>query len=100
MDKLLPWIAVLVMAMTVFGLRYAGFAIMSFIKITPRIELFLEKMSISVLVAIVASSILSGGVRTGTAVVVGVAAMLVGRSPIVAMLAGMASGAVWSFVVL
>lgn len=98
MHEVLPWFAVLTMAATIFVLRYSGFAIMSYVKITPRIELFLEKMSISVLVAIVASSISLGGFRTGIAVIVGVAVMLMMRSPIAAMLAGIAVGASWSAV--
>jgi uncharacterized membrane protein len=84
------------MAATVFALRYSGFAIMRHVRITPKVELVLEKMSVSVLVAIVASSVFAGGSRTAAAVTIGVVAMLITRNPIVAMLVGIAVGAVWS----
>lgn len=95
-NEALAWLAILTMAATVFALRYSGFAIMRYVRITPRVELFLEKMSVSVLVAIVASSILAGGSRTAAAVTIGVVAMLVTRNPIVAMIVGIAVGAVWN----
>lgn len=90
-------LAITVMAITTFALRYGGFAIMSAVKITPKIEMFLEKMSVSVLVAIVASAFVSGGMRTATAVIIGVAVMLGTKSPIAAMLIGIAIGALWNF---
>ena len=94
--ELTPWLAILIMAATVLALRYSGLAIMSYVKITPRIELFLEKMSISVLVAIVATAVMSGGLRTVAAVIVGVAVMFLLKSPIAAILVGIASGALWN----
>ncbi len=100
MHDLTPWLAVLVMAGTVLALRYSGFAIMSFVQITPRIELFLEKMSISVLVALVATSVSTGGLRTTAAVGIGIAVMFLSKSPIAAMLAGIAAGAAWNAVFL
>lgn len=52
-------------------------------------------MSVSLLVAIVASSVFAGGSRTAAAVAIEFVAMLVPRNPIIAMLAGIAVGAVW-----
>jgi len=95
-NEALSWMAILTMAATVFALRYSGFAIMRHVRITPKVELVLEKMSVSVLVAIVASSVFAGGSRTAAAVTIGVVAMLITRNPIVAMLVGIAVGAVWS----
>lgn len=94
-DDSTPWFAILVLAATVFALRYSGLAIMSYVRITPRIELFLEKMSTSVLVALVATSILSDGLRTAVAVSLGLAMMFLVRSPIAAMMVGIAAAASW-----
>ena len=90
------WAAVLVMAATVLALRYAGFSLMRHVPITPAVERFLERMSVSVLVAIVASALAAGGPRTAFAVTTGIAMMLVTRSPVAAMLTGVAAGAAWS----
>ena len=95
-NEALAWLAILTMAATVFALRFSGFAIMRHVRITPKVEVFLEKMSVSVLIAIVASSVFAGGSRTAAAVVIGIVAMVVTRNPIVAMLVGIAIGAVWS----
>ncbi|MGD1924368.1 MAG: AzlD domain-containing protein [Paracoccaceae bacterium] len=95
MSEPLAWLAVAMMAATLFALRYAGFAIMRYVRITPKIELFLEKMSVSVLVAIVASSLVTGGFRTAAAVAFGVATMLATKSPVAAMLVGIGIGAAW-----
>lgn len=96
MNEAFAWLAILTMAATVFALRYSGFAIMRHVRITPKVEVFLEKMSLSVLVAIVASSVFAGGSRTAAAVAIGVVAMVLTRSPIVAMLVGIAAGAIWT----
>ncbi|WP_300012290.1 AzlD domain-containing protein [uncultured Roseobacter sp.] len=96
MNDQLAWLAIIVIASTVFALRYSGFALMKRVQITPKLELFLEKMSVSVLVAIVASSFATGGIRTITAVVIGLSVMMIWRSPIVAMLVGIAVAAIWT----
>ena len=39
----LAWQAILTMAETVFALRFSGFAVMRYVRITPKVEVFVEK---------------------------------------------------------
>lgn len=96
MSEGLAWTAIGLAAATVFALRYAGFWVMERVGMTPTIERFLEKLSISVLVAIVASAVSAGGARELCAVVAGMVAMAVTKSALLAMSVAMCVAALWT----
>lgn len=84
------------MGLATLATRISGPVVMRRVRVTPRVEAFLESMSMSVLVALVAGAIASGGLRTGGAVVVAVVVMLALRNAVGAMVSGMALAALWS----
>ena len=69
---------------------------MSFVRTTPRVRAFLEAMSISVLAAIVASSVATGGLRIGASVIAAAVVMHFSKSAFSAVVAGAATAALWS----
>ena len=92
-------LAIALIAAVTYGSRIAGALVMSRITISPRVERFLDGMSISVIAAIVASMLAQNGPREAAAVALAVLVMLGARSAVWAMLAGVACAAAWSYVV-
>lgn len=84
------------MALVLYATRIAGSELMSLVPMTPRLEAALKSMATSVLLAIVVSEILRGGFREGAAVAAAIAAMLVFRHPMLAMIAGMVTAGIIS----
>jgi len=91
-------LAIALMIAVTFGSRLAGPLIMSRVGLSPRIERFLDGLSVSVIAALVASIVAQGGLREAAAVAVAAIVMLGARSAIWAMLAGVACAAAWSAV--
>ena len=89
-------VAIAVVAAVTFATRLAGPALMRRISVTPRVERFLEALSISVIAAILASFVAQGGVREAFAVLVAAVVMRTARSAIWAMVLGMAFAATWT----
>jgi uncharacterized membrane protein len=87
-------VAVLLLAAVTAGTRVGGVWLMSRVRITPRIEIFLKYMSVSVLIAIVAPAAWRGGPHIWIGVGVAAAVMVATRSALAAMLAGTALAAV------
>ncbi|MET1412172.1 AzlD domain-containing protein [Roseibium sp. HPY-6] len=87
-----------VMTAATFFTRVAGAFFMTRVALTPKTERFLEGLSVSVIAALVASLLVSGDIKTGVATLFALVAMALFRSVIWAMLAGMISAAVFSFV--
>ncbi|QBF32489.1 AzlD domain-containing protein [Thalassococcus sp. S3] len=86
-------LALVVMAVTVFVTRCAGALLMSRVSPTPKSERFLEGVAASVISALVASQIMTGGLENLAAVIVAILIMLVSGSIVGAMLAGMITAA-------
>jgi uncharacterized membrane protein len=84
---------VVLLAVVTMATRVGGVWIMSYVRITPRVEAFLKYMSVSVLISIVAATTWAAGPRiwlgVGTAALVTIAT----RSAVGAMLAGTALAA-------
>lgn len=99
MDEATTWAAIGLMALVTALVRLAGPLIMRYVPLSPRVERFLEAMSVSVMAAIVASFLAQNGLREVVAVLVAAVAMLAIRSPVVAMMAAMATGAIWAALV-
>ena len=86
-------LAVLLLTLVTIATRLTGVWIMSFVRITPRIEAFLKYMAAGVLIAIVVPNTLSASPRIWIAVVAAAAVMIATRSALAAMLIGTALAA-------
>ncbi|CAN7501187.1 AzlD domain-containing protein [Bradyrhizobium sp. LjRoot220] len=86
--------AVLVLALITMATRVGGVWIMSYVKITPRIEAFLKYMAVSVLISIVVPATLAAAPRVWLAVAAAAIVAAVTRSALSAMLVGAAVAAV------
>ena len=87
------------MAAAAFITRVAGPLLMSHVNATPRIERFLEGLSVSVITALVGSQLMTAELNNISAVVVATIAMLTTGSVIGAMLVGMIAAAAFPFIV-
>ncbi|MEC7814698.1 MAG: AzlD domain-containing protein [Pseudomonadota bacterium] len=89
-------IVLLIAIMTVVTLatRFGGVFIMSFVKINPRIESFINTMASSVLIAIIVPLAVSGDAGAVAALVVTAVIMLALRKPLPAIAAGIAAAGV------
>ncbi|MGB0696099.1 MAG: AzlD domain-containing protein [Rhodospirillaceae bacterium] len=93
------WGVIAMVAGITFASRIAGPLIMLWVPLSPRLERFLDGLSVSVLAALVASLLAQNDLRTATAVAVASGIMLAAKSAIWAMLAGMACAAAWTWLV-
>jgi uncharacterized membrane protein len=86
--------AVLLLAAVTMATRVGGVWIMSYVRITPRVETFLKYMSVSVLISIVVPATWAAGPHVWLGVGTAVLVMVATRSALSAMLAGTALAAV------
>jgi uncharacterized membrane protein len=85
--------AVLLLMLVTIATRVGGVWIMSYVKITPRIEAFLKYMATSVLISIVVPTTMAAAPRIWLAVGAAVIAMAATGSALGAMLIGTALAA-------
>lgn len=85
------------MGIMVYATRIAGSELMSMFQMTPRMEAVLKSMATSVLVAIVVTECMRGGLRENTAVLFAIVAMLAFKNALVAMAVGIITAAAFSF---
>jgi len=85
----------LIAIMTVVTLitRFGGVFVMSFVRINPRVESFINTMASSVLIAIIVPMAVSGDPGALAALVVTAVAMLVLHKPLPAIAAGLVAAA-------
>ncbi len=93
---LAPWIAIAVAAGVTFGTRTLGPVIMARVPSTRRIQHFLDSLSTSVIVAIVAGFLARGTPREAVALAAGALAMMLFRKPMLSMAIAMLVAAAWS----
>jgi uncharacterized membrane protein len=86
--------AVLLLAAVTLATRVGGVWLMSYFRITPRVETFLKYMSVSVLTAIVAPATWRAGPHIWLGVATAALVMAATRSALGAMFAGTALAAV------
>jgi uncharacterized membrane protein len=89
------WMTIAVMAITIAATRISGAFVMGRINSNPWVERFLNSMSSSVIVAIVATAVANGGSREILAVSVAVVTVMLLRRPLLGMIAGTLGGALW-----
>lgn len=85
--------AILGMAAATYVTRAAGFWLMGYVEITPRIERFLRHMAGGVLVAIVTAAAMNGSPAMWIGLATAFGAMLLLRKPMTAILIGVAIAA-------
>lgn len=86
--------AVLLLTLVTMATRIGGVWIMSYVKITPRIEAFLKYMAVSVLISIVVPTTIAAAPRIWIAVAAAAIVAAITRSALSAMLVGAALAAV------
>ena len=92
-------LAIIVMSVAVFATRIAGAVFMSRIRPTVKVQRFIEGLSVSVIAALVASSLASSAISSMTAVGVAIVAVSITRSVVWAMFAGMVAAALFPLIV-
>ncbi len=96
-SDLSTWLALGVVAAMTFGTRITGALLMARFDTSPRIERFLDSLSVAVIAALVASALAQAGGREVLSVALAILITAVTRSAIGAMVAGMAGAALWSY---
>lgn len=91
------WTAILVIVTVTFSCRLAGSVLMSNVRISPKVERFLDGLSVSVIAALVASVLAQNGLREAVAVAFASLVMLRSKSAAWSMLTGIVVAAAWSF---
>lgn len=94
-DNTYTFLAIGMISLILLATRLGGEGLMSKVRITPKVETFLESMSGSVIIAIVASEVAHGGFRTLGAVMLTGALMLISKNGMIAMFAGVGLAAAW-----
>ena len=79
--------------------RFGGVFIMSFVKISPRIESFINTMASSVLIAIIVPMAVTGDAGALAALATTAVTMLALRKPLPAIAAGIAAAGIVRFLV-
>lgn len=90
--------AIAMIAAITFASRMTGALLMSRIDLSPRIERFLDALSVSVIAALAASIVAQNGLREAVAVAVAAAIMRGSRSAVWAMIGGMGFAAAWTLI--
>ncbi len=96
-NELTAWAAILMITAITFSCRLAGPILMSKIRISPKVDRFLDALSVSVIAALVASVLAQNGLREAAAVAFASLVMLRSKSVVWSMLSGIAVAAASSF---
>jgi uncharacterized membrane protein len=94
--ELAPWIVIIVAAGVTFGTRTLGPVFMSWVPSTKRVQRFLDSLSTSVIVAIIAGFLARGTLREAAAIGCGALAMVLFQKPLLSMVIAVAVAAAWS----
>lgn len=84
---------ILIMTLVTLATRFGGVFIMSFVRISPRIESFINTMASSVLIAIIVPMAFAGDAGALAALSVTAVAMLALKKPLPAIAAGILAAA-------
>lgn len=83
------------MGVATFVTRAGGVWLMSFVRVTQRVERFLRHLASSVFVAIVVAGAVKGDPAAWVAIAAASVAMTATRSPALAVVAGVGAAALW-----
>lgn len=94
--ELETWTAVAVAATVTFATRALGPVVMIWVPVTRRVQRFLDSLSTSVIVAIVAGFLARGTLREAAAVAAGALVMVLLRKPLLSMATAVVVAATWT----
>lgn len=83
-----PWVVIAAMALTTLATRWGGVFLMTYVPIGPRVHRFIQAMSASVLVAIVAPLAMTGDAGARLALLATAVVVLVVKKPLPGIAAG------------
>lgn len=89
------WIAVAVAAIVTFATRALGPVIMARVPATERVQRFLDALSTSVIVSIVAEFLARGTMREAAALATGAMALVLFQRPLLSMVIAVVVAASW-----
>lgn len=84
---------ILIMTLVTLATRFGGVFVMSFVRISPRIESFINTMASSVLIAIIVPMAVAGDAGALSALVATAVVMLALKKPLPAIAAGILAAA-------
>jgi uncharacterized membrane protein len=87
------WIVIAAMAVVTVAIRYAGFALMGYIPLTPRVRAILNALPGAVVVAIIVPLAVRGGLAASLAIIVALAVMALRRNDLLAVVCGVGAAA-------
>ena len=90
-------VVIAAMALVTIAMRTAGFWLMGYVPVTPRIKRMLAALPGSIIAAAVLPVVVEGGIVAAMAVVAAMGAMWLTRSDFVAVIAGMGVAAAARF---
>lgn len=90
------WLAIALATVVTFATRFLGPVLMTRIPSSTRLLRFLDHLSLSVIVAMIASFLAKGSLREATAVAVGAAVMMLFRKAWLSMVCAVAVAALWT----
>ncbi|MEH6561300.1 MAG: AzlD domain-containing protein [Marinobacter sp.] len=90
---------ILIMTLVTLATRFGGVFIMSYVRISPRVESFINTMASSVLIAIIVPMAFAGDAGALAALSVTAVAMLILKKPLPAIAAGILSAALVRYMV-
>lgn len=93
-------LVIAIMTLVTLATRFGGVFAMSFVRISPRIESFINTMASSVLIAIIVPMAFSGDAGAVAALSVTAVTMLVVRKPLPAIAAGIAAAGLVRYLLL
>jgi uncharacterized membrane protein len=96
-NEMAAGLAILVIATITFASRLTGPILMRKVRNSPKVDRFLDALSVSVIAALVASALAQNGLRELAAVAFASFVMLRSNNAIWAMLTGIVVAAAWSF---
>lgn len=86
-------VLIAIMAVVTLATRFGGVFLMSFVRISPRVESFINAMASSVLIAIIVPMAYEGDLGARLALLTTAVLVIVTRKPLPAIAAGMAAAA-------
>lgn len=89
---------ILIMTLVTLATRFGGVFVMSFVRISPRVESFINTMASSVLIAIIVPMAFTGDAGALAALSVTAVTMLILRKPLPAIAIGIAAAALVRYI--
>ncbi len=90
-------VVILAMALITLATRWGGIYLMSFVPLKPRVQRFIQAMSGSVLIALLAPMAIAGDTAARLALITTAAVMLAFKKPLLAIACGILAAALFRY---